>query len=71
LSGHSDFGDLGVEIPPDYQMYLALGRFRNALVLAEMRERPTENLRKFVNTYQLRPFAVPGEGVVNSQATRQ
>lgn len=70
MSGHSDFGDLGVPIPPDYQMYLALGRFRNALVLAEMRERPTENLRKFVNTYQLRPFAVPGDGVATSQLPR-
>jgi hypothetical protein len=48
-------------------MYLALGRFRNALVLAEMRERPTENLGKFINTYQLRPFAVPGQTVGDSQ----
>jgi hypothetical protein len=71
LSGHSDFGDLGVQIPPDYQMYLALGRFRNALVLAEMRERPTESLRKFVNTYQLRPFAVQGDGVASSQRPRE
>jgi hypothetical protein len=48
-------------------MYMALGRFRNALMLAEVRERPTENLRKFVSTYQLRPFAVPGEGIATSQ----
>jgi hypothetical protein len=48
-------------------MYLALGRFRNALVLAEVRERPTENLRKFISTYQLRPFEVPGEGVATSR----
>ncbi len=67
LTGHSDFGDLGAEIPPDYQMYLELGRFRNALVMAEVRQRPTENLRKFVATYQLRPFAVPGENVGSSK----
>ncbi|MEX2140864.1 MAG: hypothetical protein WD894_16490 [Pirellulales bacterium] len=66
-SGHSDFGDLGVQIPPDYQMYLALGRFRNALVLAEARERPTENLRKFIKTYQLKEFNVPSDGVASSQ----
>jgi hypothetical protein len=67
VTGHSDFGDLGVQIPPDYQMYLALGRFRNALLLAEVRERPTENLRKFINTYQLKEFNVPRDGVVSSQ----
>ena len=33
LSGHSGFGDLGVTIPQDYQLYMDLGRFRNALVL--------------------------------------
>lgn len=65
--GRSDFGDLGVQIPPDYQMYLALGRFRNALVLAEARERPTESLRKFIQTYQLQPFDVPGGDVANQQ----
>jgi hypothetical protein len=69
FSGHSEFDDLGVTPPPDYQMYLALGRFRNALVLAEVRARPTENLRKFVSTYQLRPFAVPGEGVATSRTS--
>ena len=35
LSGHSGFGDLGVAIPQDYQLYMDLGRFRNALVLHE------------------------------------
>jgi hypothetical protein len=67
FSGHSEFDDLGVTPPPDYQMYLAMGRFRNALVLAEVRERPTENLRKFVATYQLKSFDVPGEGVATSR----
>lgn len=59
LAGRSDFGDLGVAIPPDYQMYLALGRFRNALVAAEERRRPTESLRKFIDTYQLHPYRLP------------
>jgi hypothetical protein len=60
LDGHSDFGDLGVQIPPDFQMYLDLGRFRNALVLAEARKRPTPALQKFINRYGLRAYAVPG-----------
>jgi hypothetical protein len=71
FSGHSEFEDLGVTPPSDYQMYLALGRFRNALVLAEVRERPTENLRKFISTYQLRPFEVPGEGIATSPRSAQ
>jgi hypothetical protein len=37
LAGRTDCGDLGVPIPTDYQMYLDLGRFRNALVAHEER----------------------------------
>jgi hypothetical protein len=59
LAGRTDFGDLGVAIPPDYQMYLALGRFRNALVAHEEHVRPTESLTKFIDTYELHPFRIP------------
>jgi len=56
MAGRSDFGDLGVSIPEDYRLYLALGRFRNALVVGEERARPHANLTRFVNTYGLHPF---------------
>lgn len=59
LAGRTDFGDLGVPIPPDYQMYLALGRFRNALVAHEERVRPTATLTQFIDTYELHPFRIP------------
>jgi hypothetical protein len=59
LAGRTDFGDLGVTIPPDYQMYLALGRFRNALVAHEESVRPTETLTRFIDTYELHPFRLP------------
>jgi hypothetical protein len=59
LAGRTDFGDLGAKIPADYQMYLALGRFRNALVAHEERIRPTPSLTKFINTYELHPFRLP------------
>jgi hypothetical protein len=59
FAGRSDFGDLGVKIPADYQMYLALGRFRNALVVAEERARRTDSLTEFINTYGLHPFRIP------------
>ena len=56
LAGRSNFGNLGVAIPPDYQLYLSLGRFRNALVAHQERIKPTPNLTRFINTYQLHPF---------------
>jgi hypothetical protein len=59
LAGRSDFGNLGVPIPADYQMYLDLGRFRNALVVHEERLRRTPNITQFIDTYQLHPFRVP------------
>lgn len=61
LAGRIDFGDLGVEIPQEYQWYLRLGRFRNALVVAEEQARPTESLRRFVELYALTPFRAPPE----------
>jgi hypothetical protein len=59
FSGHSDFGDLGVAIPDDFQLYLRLGRFRNALVAHQERVAPTPNLTKFIDTYALHPFRAP------------
>jgi hypothetical protein len=59
FSGHSDFGDLGVRIPDDYQAYLDLGRFRNALVLERQERQPSESLAKFINTYDLQSFDIP------------
>jgi hypothetical protein len=58
LAGRTDCGDLGVKIPADYQMYLDLGRFRNALVAHEERIRPSPSLTKFINTYELHPFRI-------------
>lgn len=56
LAGRSDFGDLGIPIPADYQLYLKMGRFRNALVVAEEARQPSPNLTKFINRYGLHPF---------------
>jgi hypothetical protein len=58
LQGRSDFGDLGVRIPDDYQTYLDLGRFRNALVLAEQRAHQTPRLNEFINMYGLWAYQV-------------
>ena len=56
LAGRDGFGDLGVEIPPDYQTYLDIGRFRNAILADEERHRPTPSLTSFMNAYGLRPY---------------
>jgi hypothetical protein len=53
VAGRSDFGDLGVAIPPDFQSYLDLGRFRRALVTTESRRRPSDGLSAFMRGYQL------------------
>ncbi len=42
-----------VSIPPSYQTYLDLGRFRNALLLDEEKKWPTPGLRTFINGYGL------------------
>lgn len=58
FAGRSDFGDLGVKIPEDYRLYLALGRFRNALVTAEEARTRSQNLQQFIDLYALHPFRV-------------
>jgi hypothetical protein len=61
LRGCSDFGDLQVKIPSDYQAYLDLGRFRNALVVEEQRRTKSPSLAKFIALYGLKPYRVAGE----------
>ncbi len=61
FAGRSDFEPAGVAVPPEYQAYLDLGRFRSALILDAQRRHPTPNLAKFIAAYDLSSFAVPGE----------
>lgn len=50
-------------VPETYQIYLDLGRFRNALVLDEEKKRPTPGLADFLTLYHLQP------DLNNAQAT--
>ncbi|MBW3538861.1 MAG: hypothetical protein KY476_01185 [Planctomycetes bacterium] len=50
--------DAGIEPPADYQAYLALGRFRNALVLDELVRRPNARLKQFAEHYGLSHYPV-------------
>ena len=58
FAGRMDFGDLGVDIPEAYQAYLALGRFRNALIIDQHRQTRSANLKRFIDVYRLKPFQV-------------
>lgn len=42
-------------VPESYQLYLDLGRFRNALILDEEKLRPTSGLADFITWYHLQP----------------
>jgi hypothetical protein len=63
LEGRSDFGDLGVKIPPHFQLYLDLGRFRNALVVMaeQKRGQGKTSLTRFIESYELRPYRLNRE----------
>jgi hypothetical protein len=45
--------------PADYRAYAELGRFGNALVLEELKRRPTQSLTRFVENYGLHGYDVP------------
>jgi hypothetical protein len=47
-----------VTLPESYQVYLTLGRFRNALLLDEEKKRPTPGLKEFIDAYGLQGFPV-------------
>ena len=74
FAGRIHFGNLGVEIPEHYQRYLALGRFRNALIVDEERHRPTPALSAFIDGYGLRPYRwekkKPEKGAATATAVR-
>ena len=55
MDGKRTLGGEPIEIPPDYRAYLALGRFRNALVIDQQNRNPSDKLQQFINNYDLKP----------------
>ncbi len=49
-----------VSVPASYQLYLDLGRFKNALLLDEAKARPTAGLADFISTYHLNTYQTAG-----------
>jgi hypothetical protein len=58
MEGRGNFGDLGVKVPPHFQLYLDLGRFRNALLVAEEKKLGGKrtSLTRFIESYELHPY---------------
>ncbi len=67
LAGRTPIGDLGVPVPEQFQAYLDLGRFRNALVIAEEKKRHTPALTAFINAYGLGAYFWPAETNANDE----
>jgi hypothetical protein len=67
-SGRGDVKDLGVPVPPVYQAFLDLGRFRTALVLdaAAKEKRGGEGMLDF--SYEIQ---MPGTGVAQQRARQR
>jgi hypothetical protein len=52
----------GIVAPRSYELYLGLGRFRNALILEEARKRGTPSLDKFISAYGLQGYITSDAG---------
>lgn len=52
-SGERPLSELGIPISPGVSDYLSLGRFRDALIMHEQQERPSENLARFIKENDL------------------
>jgi hypothetical protein len=63
--GRQSLSAYGVTVPGSYQLYLALGRFRNALILDEARRRPAPSLDHFISTYGLQGYTPVEAGTAN------
>jgi hypothetical protein len=60
LEGRRPLQASGVPIPVAYQSYLALGRFRNALVLDEAARHPTAGMAALISNYGLQGYQPAG-----------
>jgi hypothetical protein len=68
--GKARLQDLNIPIPPDYQSYIDLGRFRDALILDEHTRHPFLGLGRFVEAYSLE-YYTPDEEAAAAAKTAQ
>jgi len=65
-TGRQSLEEYGISVPRSYQLYLALGRFRNALLLDEVARRPTPALEAFIDAHRLQGYR-PAETSVTAR----
>lgn len=58
INGSAPLSSLDIGLPEDYRAYIALGRFRNALVLDEANRHSTKPLKQFIANYGLHGYRV-------------
>lgn len=58
MSGRLPYRELGLPIPAIYADYLALGRFRNALLLDEEKRRPTAALTEYIQKNRFEVYKI-------------
>jgi hypothetical protein len=56
LAGNRSLKDCGFKMPSSYRDYMAVGRFRDALVVDEIRRRGNKGLMAFAKVYGLNYF---------------
>jgi len=70
LTGGQPLESADVPVPAAYRQYLALGRFRNALVLDEVARRPTPGMKALISSYGLEGYQ-PAEPEATARAVRR
>ena len=68
--GKARFHELNIPVPPDYQSYIDLGRFRNALILEEHARHPHSGLGQFVEAYNLEYYTPEDESTATNTETK-
>ena len=59
VEGKLGLRDIDVELPASYLDFLDLGRLRHALLMDELRRRPTVYLQAFVDNYGFEGYSIP------------
>jgi hypothetical protein len=71
--GSESLAAFGVEVPHSWQLYLNLGRFRNALILDAARQEPATGLSEFVRRYALegyKPVITPVQNATDTSVAQ-
>jgi hypothetical protein len=71
MAGKLQLRAAGVSIPRAYQRYLALGRFRGALVLDQAARHPTPGMQALISAYGLEGYQPIEQPAIPAQALQR